>query len=468
MNPSVSPIWTNAIAVESVPSATAPRRVYRFTLTSYLFQVLLCAVPAAGLLASGRASLAGYYFWGMFGLVLLITALRGRCDEMLALLISLAPFINLLRSFAFYNVIVTLFGGAGLYYFVLSSGTCARACKRFPLLVGMFVCIAIYYALSVFNTAEYFANLRLFELVFTIFFVLLLSRTPALLGAALIGLIVCAWGVGISMLPHLGSGSRLGIISLNGYTLGNPTQLGIPLAFGFLALIVDRGRWLRLDSKPAWRWLMLAVTLPLLALTTSRSSWLVAAGGVFLCTLIDGKQRLKMLMIVAIAAIAVQAVLISPFGLSLKKGIERTFGEEKSVSHRTSGRSDQWKVASYVFTRSFENFLFGYGAGRSPQVYAAYSAEVPGVKYAIGKKVAFHSLFMQIAVDVGLIGLLLLTIGLAIAFFKIAFRLSSQRSIFPLICFLAYVFIVITVSGNDINSGIFLGIALLGTVPNGG
>ena len=58
---------------------------------------------------------------------------------------------------------------------------------------------------------------------------------------------------------------------MDGYVLGNPTQLGIPLALGFLGVIVDRGRWLGIEEHPFLRWLILVPTLPLLALSTRTS-----------------------------------------------------------------------------------------------------------------------------------------------------------------------------------------------------
>src|SRR4051794_26879409 len=107
--------------VTAVPTRGVPRpvvrkagRVQRFSLSWFLLRMLFCVLPTALLLGRGHANLAGYYFWGTFGLLLLTAGMRGRRDEVLALLIALAPFINLMRAFAFYNVILVLFGGAWL------------------------------------------------------------------------------------------------------------------------------------------------------------------------------------------------------------------------------------------------------------------------------------------------------------------------------------------------------------------
>src|SRR6185312_7324004 len=100
-----------------------------------------------------------------------------------------------------------------------------------------------------------------FEFTFSIFCLLLLARNRRLLGAALVGMIFSAWLVGIAMIPQMGSTSgRLGIIEVDGRSLGNPAQLGLPLALGFLALVIDRGRWLNLENKPLYRWSMFVPT----------------------------------------------------------------------------------------------------------------------------------------------------------------------------------------------------------------
>ena len=144
-------------------------------------------------------------------------------------------------------------------------------------------------------------------------------------------------------------------------------------------------------------------------------------------------------------AVAVQGVLMSPYAPALQKGINRTFGDKRTARQRTSGRSDQWKVAYYAFSKSLESMVRGYGPGLGAIVYAKYSREVEDVKYGVGKKVLLHSLFMQIGVEAGLVGLGLLFLWLGILAFKIITRVPKEKILFPLICFFGYVFIVITV-----------------------
>jgi O-antigen ligase len=440
------------------------RRFCKFSATLFLTQVLICVLPPAVLFAAGKVALAGYTFFALLGILLLRLAFAGRRDELLCLILAAGPFMNLLRGFAFYNVVIAVFVLGLFYYFAVSSGTVRDTLKKVPLVWSLTFFITVFYLLSLINTHNYAINVRLFELVFSVICVLVIGRIPALLAAALLGNLLSACSVGMAMLPNMVSGGRLGMIETTEQTLGNPTQLGIPLALGFLALSLDRGRWLNLQGAPLLRLLLLFPVMALLALTTSRAAWLVAAGGIFLAIMFGHQQRLKMWIVLALSAVAIFAVLHSPYGPTLQRGLKRTFGEEESMRHRTSGRSDQWKVAWYAFNCSLETMIRGYGPGTGAEVYAKYSGLVDGVKYGVGKKVALHSLFMQIGVEAGLAGLTLLLAWLAVCFWKVARNTLQSGAIFLFVCFFSYLFIVVTVSGSDTNSGMFLGLALLGTV----
>jgi O-antigen ligase len=455
-----------ALATASASSMPARVKSATFNSTRLLMQVLFCVLLTGAVLVTGRAKMAGLVFWAALGLILMWEFCSGRSLNVLGLLIGTAPFINLLRGFAFYNVVILIFVIALTYHGFCRPSEMKLIWRKASLLKPMFVFVVLFYALSLFNTRDYSVNLRWFEFVLTLIIILALGQNQTALGTALMANLISAWIVGFSLLSQMNSSAvaRLGVIIMEGLTLGNPIQLGLPLAFGFLAVIIDRGYWLNLHHRPILRNLMLVPTLPLLALTTSRSAWLVAIGGMFIAFLTGRKQRIKMLLVVAMGFLALQVVLLSPYGNFLKKGLERTFSNKRTASQRSSGRTDQWLVAYHAFTQSVVTVLIGYGPGKGAEVYATFSHEVAGIKYAVGKKTALHSLFMQIAVEMGCVGLFLLNLWLCVAFIRIVRQTMLHRSILPLAYFFGYLFVVITVSGNDVNSGILLGLALLGSM----
>jgi O-antigen ligase len=427
--------------------------------------VALCALPAAGLLMAGRLTVAADCFWVALAVTMAGLIVQRQPQLLLSVLLGVLPLINLFRGYgiAFYNVtLVVLAAGLG-YYFLLAPAAWRDLCRQYRSALWLCALAAIYYALSVLGTGDYARNLRLFELCLAVLCTLVAGRSRGVLGTGLLGLVISACAIGVSMLPHNMTVGRLGMVVIEGRGIGNPVQLGMALALSFLVLIVDRGQWLSWPQGRWWQWVLIAITAPLLALTTSRVAWLVSSGGMLMVFMVGRGQRLWILLALAVVAALFFAVLQSSFGPELQKGLDRTFGAERTLRNRTSGRSDQWAVAFKATTASWDRILWGYGPGQGPVVYARFSEKVEGVRFAVGQEMALHSLFMQVAVETGLVGLGLLLGWLAMVGVRVARWTLRHRKIFPLVCFSGYVVVVLTVSGNDTISAMMLGMGLLAT-----
>jgi O-antigen ligase len=268
------------------------------------------------------------------------------------------------------------------------------------------------------------------------------------------------------MIPHISSmpDERLGMIMVEGLSLGNPVQLGAPLAFGFIVSIVDRGILVKSVAGPVVRGTVLISVLLLLALTTSRAAWLMAAVGLLAVILVDRRSRVRGLAGLAIALVAFQVILLTPLGDPLQKGLDRTFGEGRSVRQRSTGRTDQWKVAYGAFFDSPVTILLGHGPGSGAKMYAKFSQRIKGISFRVGFPMGFHSLAMHLGVELGLSGLVPLFLMIGTAGIRIASGVRRSRLVFPLAIFLAYLILIATVPGLDVVSGLFLGLALLGTL----
>ncbi len=447
------------VAVPVAPTVVAGRQLRH----RVLWLVLTCALPAVLLLATGRLTWAADYFWGMFAVISAVLVVRRRHETLLALFIGVVPLSNLLRGLgqAPYNLPLLVLAGVAGYYAIRAPRSTALVWRRCRLLFWLVAMVGLYYALSLVNTGEYSRNLRMVEFGLGVYCVLLAGTNRYVLAAGLCGLIVSAVAVGIGMLPHNSAMGRLGIAVIEGTVIGNPVQLGLTLALGFLVLTVDRGQWL---GRGLNKWLWLAPVAALLVLTTSRAAWLVVSGGVLVVALFGRGQRLKLLLVVALVPLVLVAVLWSPFGPGLQAGLGRTFRPERDLTALTSGRSDQWAVAYQAATVSWDRLLFGYGPGRGATVYATYSERTDNVRYAVGRAVELHSLFMQILVEAGLLGLSLFAIWLLVFLFRVGVWTWSSGRLLPLVCFGGYILTIATVSGNDTICGALLGIGLLGTM----
>jgi hypothetical protein len=369
--------------------------------------------------------------------------------------------MELLRGFATYNIVVLLLAVGLLYYYFGSARIVSVAVSRCRLAVGLFVYVSVYYAFSLLFTGDYSRNLRMFETVFVAVGILVLGRRRELLSATLQGFVVCVWAIGVAMTPYVESTNRLGMVVVEGFSLGNPSQLGGALSLGLLALALDRGRWLRLEGRPVVLFGSVAVTIALLYLTTSRGSWLVVAAASLVAWLAGRGQRLRVVLLVAMFAVTLPTLLLTRYGAGVQKGLDRTFGQDRSVRKRTSGRSDQWVVAYAAFTESLGSFVYGHGPGTGPAVYARESLAVPGIEYSVGGEAEFHSLFMQVAVEVGVLGLAPLVVGFALILGRTVNWSGRYREVLPLAALVGYLGIGLTVGGQGTVAGVFLGIALL-------
>lgn len=439
-----------------------PRRGVNPVGRRVLFQVIVCAIIPSVLMGLGQFSYAGQMFWGLLMLCVLIGFIMGRPSELLCVVVGLFPLINQLRGFGiFYSIVPVLLIIVLAFFSYVHRGSLSALVRSNGLLSLLLLFLLVYYLASYVNMKSYDANIRLLEFGLAVLCVYVLVSQQKLLMVALQGVAISSIAVSLGLLPHLDpTGGRLGIVVQDGESIGNPITLGLPLAFILLAAVADRGRWLGLEKRTAVRGLIvLAVAVPLV-LSSSRVSWMIAAVGLLATIVLGGRKRWGMIGIVAGIVLLVNALLLSPYGEAIHRGMERTFSDERSAANRTSGRSDQWLVAEYVFTKSAENMLLGYGPGRGVDIYERYSARIPGITYSVGSRAAWHAFFMQLAVEIGLIGSLPFVMGLLVAVGRVLVWTRRTKVLFPIMCILGYLVIIFTVSGSDTVSASLLAIGL--------
>jgi len=153
-----------------------------------LLSALVCVVPPTLLLGLGRLVFAGRLFWLLLAAALLRLVILGRAGELLCVLVAVSPLMALLRQFAFYNVVIAVFG------FGSSSQPIAPDCHRghlprMSLFVALAAAMSLYWMLSFVLTNSYISSFRVFELVLAVYVTLLISAKPAMLAAALRGFI---------------------------------------------------------------------------------------------------------------------------------------------------------------------------------------------------------------------------------------------------------------------------------------
>lgn len=424
--------------------------------------VLIINLACLPLIGLAKIQLASVAVWGFTGLFVLCLLLFGRITEVCVLVVGIAPVLNLLRGALLYSGVPILLAGMVLVIGLGASRALPMAEKPVRISWAMVAGSLAYYLASVLNTGNVRENIRVFELSCTGFLVMFLLRTPKAIRSALYCCIVSGVGVALGSMPHIRSTAdqRLGVIALEDIALGNPFTLGMPLALGVLSLCLDRGYWCRLDKSKWQRWFWLAPCVVLLALSTSRASWLVASAGLFLAAMLGRKDRLQILagigMVALLAVVLYQTPLAEPF----KRGVGRTFDKDRGLNRASTGRSDHWIIFWSAFTDSPKAFLVGYGPGKALDVYADHSMRLPEIVFAKGARVPFHGLIMHIGSEIGVLGLVGLLTLIGMILVNAIRVLRTTGKVLPLAGILGFILASMTVKGFDSISGTLLGMGL--------
>lgn len=422
-----------------------------------LIKVMICVVPAMGLVGMGKLFAGGKVFFVFLLLFLAYYVVSGKPLSFFALSIAVLPVLAFLRDGLFYNSVIAILGiGLALRLFV-SPQKIFQLWNNLPwrwlLIFGVLYWVGAYIL-----TGTYSSGLKILELGFSAGIVYLLAEQRRFLSTALIGASISLFAIGLAL---LGYGSpRLVEAEIEGVTFGNPISFGIPAAFILLYSMVDDGKWLFLHNSPISRRIVGGTALIFLLLSTSRGSWAVAFVGVFVMLLFS-KVRMKMriLMSLMIMGVFLFSLLLTEKGESINKWFEKATDSDRDLAQKTTGRFDMW----ILFPKVLQDSPFiGFGPGSGPKVYATYSITDPNVHFKPGAEMAWHSLYLHIGVETGLIGLILLTVFLTILVRKGLVHRRVTGEIGPLLGIPCFMTIGLSVSALDPLSGLFLGMAVIG------
>lgn len=423
-----------------------------------LLQVAWCTFPALVLVRLGALRPGSIWCFVFLLAFLGWYALKRNIPAFMALLIATLPALSYTRGYFFYNSIVALLGlGLGLW--------CVRSPKEWAklwanhLLRWFFIIGTVYWLISLVLTGEYHANLRAMEMVFVVGSIYLLAQHPKYLSTALAGLGISVFSVAIGM---IGQGDRLGMADIDGEHVGNAITFGLPVALVLLLAMADNGKWLLLQNSKIIRNGLIAMCGIFLLLSTSRGSWLVALVGMGVAVFYQSQQRRKIFFALLLMGCVLAGVMQTKSGEKVYEHFEKMFDSERTLAQKSTGRYEMW----LLFPEIFKDYpIWGVGPGLGKEAYAHYSWVDKEVTYRQGHEVAWHALYLQVGVEAGLIGLTILGIFLVRLIFKTLLYRKLTRQVIPLVGILGFMTIGISVPGIDAISGLFLGLAFLGTMP---
>jgi O-antigen ligase len=429
-----------------------PNKLDKFLLA----QVAWCTVPALILVRMGQFRAGSFWFFVFLLAFLARYALKGNIPAFAALIVASLPALSYIRLFLFYHSVVVLFG-LGLALWVVRSPREGARLWDNPIIRLFFMTGTVYWVVSVLLTRQYYSNLIAMEMLFSAASIFLLGRHPKYLASALTGMSIAIVSVTIGM---IGLGDRLGMAYIDGQGFGNPIFLGFPTALVLLLAVADNGKWLYLQNSKFLRDLLIAMCGVILLLSTSRGSFFVAIVGIVVAVFYQSRQRRKIFVAILLMGCVLVGVLQTKSGEKASEWFGKLADSESTLSEKSTGRLQQWQLFPKVLE---DSPIWGVGPGLGPEAYAYYSSVDKEVTLRKGTGLAWHAIYMQVGVETGMIGLTILAIFLSILIYRGLLYRQATGNIVPLIGILAFMTIGISVPGIDGISGLFLGLAFLGT-----
>ncbi len=406
-------------------------------------QLLVAVLPAMAAVGKGSpADGARWYFFAM-GAFLLWHALARNRVRFVCLFAGSIPVAMILRRFFYFNSINIILLAGLLLWFVFGWDEFRRLWRN-RVFTAFFAACILYWLISYVRTDSYNMNFRAVELALSAASIVLLGRYRSYLATALLGIALSTLAVAIGLSPY---GDRLGMAEIGDDSLGNPISFGLPAALILVLLMAHNGRWLLAERRLLWRTLLMMAMAGCLLLSTSRGSWLVAAAGVLAIVFLTRGGALQAWSLIALAAAGV-LVLASARGAFVSEYFERAFSSDRTLAQRTTGRWTQWTDAPRIVA---DSPVWGQGPGSGVDANIRFT----------GSPKAWHALYLQIAVETGLIGMLLLAALFAALCARGLRHLRMTGDVVPLTGTLGFMAIGLSVSGMDAISGVFLGLGFL-------
>jgi O-antigen ligase len=408
-----------------------------------LFQVALCLIPSMTLLGMGNYSLAATTFYVLFGIVLVGALIRQKPVDVTVLVMGCLPALMLLRDFFFYSS-VEGFLGLAVFIWAIYAQEDFKWLFSSRVVQGLLAFVVVYWLASFARTGDYSENLRAFELAFSAMGIRLLSKHRKYLATALCGIAISGFSIGLAL---AGQGDRLGMVRNDDTRLGNPVTFGVPMALILILCLAERGRWMTLDVSAFRRFSITAVAGVFLLLSTSRGSWTVAAACI-VTMLFFAPRRLEIVRLLVIGTVAVSIWAHFADTSTLEKYIYKTFYSEEEWSS-VNARVAQWQSFPVAFS---DAPIIGFGPGSGKGVSQRYS----------GHNLIWHSLYMQIGIECGSVGLVLLALLLGALVLNGFRHLRVHGEIAPLLGVIGFMTIAVSIPAVDGVCGLLLGFSLAG------
>ena len=411
----------------------------------FLLEVVVCVAPGLMVVRLGNLMAGIRIFFVLLLSLLLWHLLTANFVRYFSLIASTIPVLMPFRGRFLFNIfiLITLAGFVG--WAIISPQVLTRV-KRNRSLLWLIAFSIVYWWLSFLWTGTYSANLRTLDLAMTAAIVYLLSKQPGVLKVVLTGLAISVLFLAIALAPY---SDRLGMAVVDDISIGNPIHMGLGAGLIFILVSADKGRWLYTGRGNLGRVVLWLSSLICLLLSTSRGGWLMVGVVLIVLCISVPRERKKILGSLIMIALVICALMLSGHGYSVMKYYDKVASTDRTLSQKTTLRSDQWITVGRILN---DSPILGAGLGQGYNANVEYGSQ----------HFVFHSLYLQIAAETGVAGLVIVFLFLGRVLVDARKHLRTMGEVVPLLGIVAFLIVGLSVTGFDPLSGVYLGLALLG------
>lgn len=410
----------------------------------FLAEVVLCIAPGLMVIRLGDLMAGIRIYFGTLLLLLLWHLLTADFVRYFSLITSTIPVLMPLRGRFVFNIFIfiTLIGFIG---WAVVSPKLVSHVRRHRMLLWLIGLSIAYWWLSFLWTGTYSANLRTLDLALTVSIIYLLSKQGDVLKVVFTGTAISVVFLAFAMAPY---SERLGMAVVDDVSIGNPIHMGLGAGLIFILITADGGRWLYTGRGKLGRAALWLSSLICLLLSTSRGGWLMVGVVLLVLCVSVPRERKKILGTAIMIALVTCGLMLSGHGYSVTKYYDKVASSDRTLSQKTTLRSDQWITVGRILE---DSPILGAGLGQGYNANVEYGSQ----------HFVFHSLYLQIAAETGAAGLVVLFLFLGRILVDARRHLRMAGEAMPLLGIVAFMIVGLSVTGFDPLSGLYLGLAML-------
>lgn len=429
-----------------------------FVLTTYNKIFIGFSIVLSILIIGAQYKLAGMLLsvFIFIGLILSIIQKKNILYSM-TWVIGFAPFVALLRPFVisysgFTMILIIIF----LLYFVFARKLIIRVIsdKYIFLFLSLF---SFYIIFGLLESVPLISFMKYIEYMIGTVLIATLFLNKEILAEGLVNLIMGTILFSISIVSHMST--RFVMPSGYGFEItADPSAVGAFIVISLIIVLFDSGKLIYMNNKSNIKNILIFLLFVFLILSTSRTNAVVVS----LLLIIYAFSQSKKFFKYALLFIPIMILSYSLLSPEDKARIEIMYVDklntnDRSLDQLTTGRSDQWAISMYhIYDTSWKNKLFGTGIGN--KTFYRDALKKYGMKLhleSVGRAYVLHSLYLIIAVEMGIIAFIYFVILLLYKLFE-NYKLFRVGFHVPLYFTLAYIITIFANQGIGILGAIFI------------